>query len=253
MKTFNTKSILLMTVVLAAALAQAHVEPGSFLNKPARTVNQLVAQTERDPQVLDRYERHFQMSKGDLISYFEHLHVSKLQSTGSYVVYNVHDDEVIRARVFRLKAGMPIFADDSGKAILKISCGNPMVAPTPPVVIEVKPHHTPEHHYEAPPTPTPPAPQVIIVPPTPAAPVPAPVAPVVNNYAGGTVTNNNSSSKAYSSFFLLPIVLIFDTHHSHTTVVKQKQCVPEPASLLIMGFGAASMMIRKRKASKASV
>ncbi len=192
------------------------------------------------------------MSKSDLITYFEKLHVDKLQSTGSYVVYNVHDDEVIRARVFRLKAGMPIFADASGKPILKISCGNPMVAPTPKVTIQVKPTPPEQHHYEAPPAPTPPAPPVIVVPAAPAAPAPAPVAPVVNNYAGGTVTNNNSSSKVYSSLFILPVVLIFNNHHGHTTIIK-KQPTPEPASMLIMGFGAASLMIRKRKASKASV
>lgn len=254
MKTFYTKTILLTTVALAAALAQAHVEPGSFLNKPAHTVNALVAQTEHDPQVMDRYERHFQMSKSDVITYFEKLHVSKIMNTGSYVVYNCHDDEVIRARVFRLKAGTPVFADDNGKPILKISCGNPMVAPQPHVVIEVKPpkHHE-ETHIVVTPTPAP-APQVIIVPPAPVAPMPAPVAPVVNNYAGGTVTNNNnsSSSKSWSSLFILPVVLVFDSHHSHTTIVK-KQPTPEPASMLIMGFGAASLMIRKRKANKASV
>jgi hypothetical protein len=241
MKTINAKTILITVALAATVAAQAHVEKGSFLNKRARTVNELVWQTEHDAQVRSRYERHFHMSEADLIGYFEHLHVGAISRTGDYVVYNCHDDEVIRSRVFHLKAGTPMFVDSYGKPILKISCGNPMVAPTPKVALVVKPRAEPIPHELPPPAPTPaPAPQVIEVP---AAPAPCP--PSVSNVTTSTVVNKSSSA-----LFFLPIVAVFtNTHHSsHTTVItKTKQPTPEPASLLIMGFGATSLMLRRRK------
>src|SRR5947199_9590966 len=78
------------------------------------------------------------MGKEEICDMFSHLHPSVLDRSGAYTVYNVHDDNVIRARVFNLKRGTPVFVDENGQAILKISCGNPMVAPTPKPVIIVK-------------------------------------------------------------------------------------------------------------------
>src|SRR5579859_7315345 len=104
MRPIYAKSILITTLLLGATLSQAHVETGSFLNKRAYSVAQLMNQTRNDAQVRDRYERHFRMSDDELIQYFSRLHVGKLHRTGAYVVYNCRDDEVIRARVFHLKA-----------------------------------------------------------------------------------------------------------------------------------------------------
>jgi hypothetical protein len=240
MKTIIFKSILLSAAVTSAVMAQAHVEPGSFLNKRAHTVKELVWATENDAQVRTRYERHFHMSEAELVHYFSHLHVGKLRASGSYVVYNCHDDEVIRARVFKLKAGTPMFVDDFGKPILKISCGNPMIAPVPKVALVVKPKAHPRHHEIPVPAPTPaPQPEVVVVP---EAPVPPPAPPIV----GGAVTNSTVVNKSYSSLFFLPIVGVFTYHNNHTVVCK-KQPTPEPASLLIMGFGATSLMLRRKK------
>ena len=247
MRTLTAKSIILTTIVLSAAVAQAHVETGSFLNKRARTVNELVYETEHDHLVQDRYMRHFRMSEPDLVAYFERLHVSKLDTTGSYVMYNCHDDEVIRARVFRMKAGTPVFADETGKPILKASCGNPLVAPTPRVIVNTVIKEKVVNHYITTPAPTPtPVPPTIIMPPAPPAPAPVPpAAPVINNNysTGGAVTTNKSSYA--SSLFILPVVLLFNNHGSSCNV--KKQPTPEPASMLVMGFGATALMIRRKK------
>lgn len=249
MKTINAKSILILTAAATAVVAQAHCEPGSFLNKHAHNITQLVRQVEQDSEVRSRYERHFHMSESEIITYFEGLHVGKLRSTGDYVVYNCHDDGVIRARVFHLRAGTPMFVDRNDKPILKISCGNPMVAPTPKVVIVVKPK--PHHHHhvvEVPaPTPCPPPPVVMAQPPCPTPPPPPPAPPVVS----GPVSNSSVVNKSSSSLFLLPLVLVFN-HSSHSSkVIVKKQPTPEPASLLIFGFGATSLLLRKRKKNSA--
>lgn len=244
MKSITAKSLLIATALSAAVMAQAHVEKGSFLNKRAHTVHELIVQTEHDAQVRSRYERHFHMSGAQIVEYFSHLHVGALSSTGDYVVYNCHDDEVIRARVFHLKAGTPMFVDAYNKPILKISCGNPMIAPTPKVAIIVPPKAHPVPHET--PTPAPaPAPQVLVVPEAPApAPCPPPVAPVAS-----TVTTSSVSNKSYSSLFFLPIVAVFTFHsnHSSTTTIIKKTPTPEPASLLIMGFGASALVLRRKK------
>jgi len=243
MKTINAKSLLIAAALTVAVAAQAHVEPGSFLNKRAHTVKELVWETEHDSQVLSRYERHFRMSEEQLVRYFESLHVGRIQTTGSYVVYNCHDDEVIRARVFKLKAGTPMFVDENGKPILKISCGNPMIAPTPKVSIVITPKARPVPRETPAPAPAPaPQPQAVVVPEAPCPPPPAP--PVV----AGPVSNSTVVNKSSSSLFILPLVAVFTYHSNHSkTVVIKKQPTPEPASLLIMGFGATSLLMRRRK------
>lgn len=246
MKSITLKSVFVSSAVLAAVLAQAqHCETGSFLAKRASTVEQLTGQVERYAVVRDRYERHFRMSDSDLMEMFAHLHVGKLDHTGSYIVYNIHDDNVIRARVFKLRAGTPVFMDDNDRPILKISCGNPMVAPTPtppPPPPPVRPHPHPVP-VPVPPVPPPPPQPIIITPPPPPPPAPVvpPVAPITNTKnVSGNVFNNSSSS-----LFVLPLLLIINNHGGHEH--EHKQPVPEPASILAMGMGASLLVIRKKR------
>jgi len=250
MKLINAKSIVLLAVVFATAVAQAHVEPGSFLNKPAKTTQQLVNQTRNDKQVRDRYLRHFRMSDSELVDMFSHLRPSKLQEGGSFIVYNIHDDGVIRARVFILKKGTPVFVDDNGRPILKISCGNPMVAPKPKVALNVTPHVEVTPHVAPPPAPAPAEVETIIIAP-PAPPVMAPerpAPPIIVPPAGGNVYN----SVTKSSVFILPL-LLFINNHGSCCECPPKQPVPEPASMLVMGFGASWMVIRKKRKNHAKV
>lgn len=246
MRHFIGKTSIISAFLVGASLAQAaaaHVETGSFLNKKCTSTDQLIRQVETDRQVEMRYEQHFHMSKGEIVRMFEHLHPARLENTGAYVVYNYHDDGIIRQRVFKLRRGTWVFMDEAGRAVLKSSCGNPMVAPTPRVVIKMVPgpKEIIKEQLPAPP------PQVIVVPappvapPPPAAPMPvppcppAPPAPVVGN------VNNHYES----SVFVLPLLLIINNHSHHED--HHKQPVPEPASMLVIAFGASSLFIRRRK------
>ena len=189
------------------------------------------------------------MSESDLLDMFSGLHPSTLKQGGSYIVYNIHEDNVIRARVFNLKRGTLVFVDANGRPILKISCGNPMIAPTPKVALKLKPGVSAKPH----PMPTPgvvPAevPTTEIMPPTPIAPPPVvPAQPIYEKIVSGNVYE----SKSTSSLFVLPLLLFINTHSKCCDT--QKQPVPEPASMLVMGFGASWMMLRKRRKNHAKV
>lgn len=115
----------LMVAVSVPAMAQ-RVEPGAFVRKPAPTIQALIHQVETDPVVADRFTRHFHMTKAEVIEYLRSLHLAKLKKSGSYRIFNVHADGVVRARVFELKEGTLIFADANGKPILKKNCANPL-------------------------------------------------------------------------------------------------------------------------------
>mgnify|MGYP001326760661 CR=1 FL=1 len=111
---------------LPAHLSGPRPEFGSFLNHPAQTMSQIIAQVKHDKVVADRFERHFHMSKGELIAYLKELRPMSIKGDGSYWVYNAHDDGVIRARVYNLPSGTMVYADSAGKPILRLRCANPM-------------------------------------------------------------------------------------------------------------------------------
>lgn len=242
MTNFLRKAIVWIGLACVMPMAQAHVEPGAFLNRPANTTEQLVQQARNDKQVMQRYMRHFRMSREEVIEMLASLHPAKLEAAGSYVVYNCHEDEVIRARVFNLKKGTLLFCDSSGRPILKRSCGNPMIVPNPSVPLTAQPGP------EQPPIPIPPVgptPTEVAMPPlAPEMPCPpeemAPIPPLPPCPVPGEVRGGNSNS-----FFFLPILLIFNNHSSKCCDCRQP--VPEPASMAVMGLGASMVMLRRRK------
>lgn len=101
-------------------------ETGSFLNHVAVNLKEVVGQVKGDPVVADRLMRHFHMSKTELVAYLGTLHMAKLEKDGAYWVYNVHDDGVIRARVFSLAKGTLVYSGPDGKPVLRHKCANPM-------------------------------------------------------------------------------------------------------------------------------
>ena len=110
------------------SMASNRVEPNAFLDRKADTVSALVEETASDSAVLDRFERHFGMSREELLRYFGGLHLAKLNADGVYKVYSVDDQGVIKSHVERLRAGVRVFADSNGIPILKASCGNALTA-----------------------------------------------------------------------------------------------------------------------------
>ena len=101
-------------------------EPNAFLNRPASSIQEVIKQVRTDPEVYDRFAKYYGMSKAELVDYFSTLKQAKLPKNELYVVYNVHEDGVIRSRLFDLKAGSLVYVDSFGQAVMKKVCGNPM-------------------------------------------------------------------------------------------------------------------------------
>lgn len=101
-------------------------ETGSFLNHVANSLPEVIGQVNGDLEVADRLMRHFHMSREELVRYLGTLHQTTLKAPGVYLVYNVHDDGVLRARAFNLPVGMPVYANAAGMPILRHKCANPM-------------------------------------------------------------------------------------------------------------------------------
>lgn len=121
------RTMICAALVLTSVAAFARPEPNAFLNRRVSNVRELVSQVRTDDQVADRFERHFGMSQSALVDYFSGLHVATLNEDGTYMVYSVPKDGVIKAHVERLDKGTRVFADASGMPILKASCGNALV------------------------------------------------------------------------------------------------------------------------------
>jgi hypothetical protein len=117
-----------MMATVVTSLSWARTETGSFLNKHAWKSNELVQQLQHQQSVQERYVRHYGKSVSEIRTLFASLHLAKLNKDLMTTVYSVRDDGVVRARMFHLKKGTLVFADLSGRAVLKHSCGNPMNA-----------------------------------------------------------------------------------------------------------------------------
>jgi hypothetical protein len=102
-------------------------EPNAFLDDPANTTEQLVAQVRSNPTVADRFMRHYATTKDQVIEYFSTLQPSTLRQAGEYIVYNCLPTGRIRSKATKLKAGTPVWVDSQGVPVLKRSCGNPMI------------------------------------------------------------------------------------------------------------------------------
>lgn len=109
------------------SVADARPQRNAFLNKAAPNLRMIIRQVKFDPEVCSRYERHFGLSKWQIVAYFETLRLARLKESASYIVYNCGEkDDVIRSRVFHLKKGTKVYIDRFDQPVLKFSCGNPM-------------------------------------------------------------------------------------------------------------------------------
>lgn len=137
----NMKIAKIATMIAATmlvALASARTEPNSFLNKPVDTHAALMRQITTDSQVMNRFMRHFGMTRDEVVSYFNTLKLDTLTQDGVYLVYNVPESEEIRARAIFYKKGTKVWVDPQGTLVLKASCGNPMIRGTDNTTVEVQ-------------------------------------------------------------------------------------------------------------------
>lgn len=115
----------LLVGVVGSAFARP--ELNAFINKPANTVPELIAQIKSDKRVADRFMRHFSMSKEEVLEYVSMLHLGSLQESRYYTIYSAPENGVIKSHVSFFKKGTPAFVDSDGNAILRVKCANPFV------------------------------------------------------------------------------------------------------------------------------
>src|SRR5437588_95857 len=230
----SSRLVLIASIALisAGALAQRPA-PNAFIDHRCSTVPELVAEVRNNPDVMDRFSRHFAMSHEDVVRYVSSLHVSRLRRTGVYTVYSIPPSGYVKMHAEKLERGAPVFADMNDTPILMVKCGNPLtLGPVQPTALAIVPAAQPiaplrEETIVGEVVPAPP----VFLAPVPAAPVLAPVvtqAPVV----GGAIFP--------WPLLLLPLGFI------HGGGGGGGAPVPEPTSLLVFGVGAAALIARKK-------
>jgi hypothetical protein len=278
----QAKSFLLGSVGIAiiglTALAEAQrMPPNSYLRQPAESRFQLVQQVRTDPVVSARFQRHFAMSHDEVVEYFSTLRTSRLEEGGRYLVWHVREgDGQHMTRWLTVSRGEPVFIDESGRPILKVVCGNPLVdrtvarraAPTeivaaPPTQVAVTPPVVEEQQAFVPASPTlvaltpPPLVEVAdvrgVMPPELAV-----VTPVITPVAPAVVPMIAAAPAFPLWAGLLPAAaLLFPRDGDGGPgdlgsiplggAPVGTAVVPEPASMLLLGAGAAAVAFRRRR------
>jgi hypothetical protein len=236
---------MLCGLALTASVVQAQVETGAFLNKRATTTQQLVDQVRNDRAVRERYIRHYRMTGDEIIRWFSTLHPARLKQPGTFIVYNIRKDGVIRARVFELEKGHAVFSDQFGNPVLKMSCGNPFTGSPygspnqPPVGMPAAPRTAEiDIEPEAPLT-------AVVAPPPPIVPEleTAPPAPIIPVQSAGNVGGGGAAGLA----LLLPLLFLGGQGGHSFSASDSIPVVPEPATMLVLAGGTLMMAARRRK------
>jgi hypothetical protein len=115
------------TVVTLSGIAVARPELNAFINKPANSIPELIAQIKADKQVADRFMRHFSMTKQEVVEYVSSLRLGTISKSGYYTIYSAPDNGILKAHVSFFKKGTPAFVDSDGNAVLRVKCANPFV------------------------------------------------------------------------------------------------------------------------------
>lgn len=247
---------MILMVGFVAIASAVKMPPNPFLVYPANSVTELVGQIERYPEVSDRYERHFGMTRSEMVAYAQTLHLTKLRSDGMHTVYNVpRESGVLRSRVLSLKAGTKVWVDYEGKPILQWICGNPMtrgpkdVAAESEVLADATTTVTDEILNTAETIPTvstqADAPAYVLNS-QPAIPSVFEM-PTVVETAGPTVAKAGGPS--LSGLLLLPLAAIaaLGNNHSDSVVPERTDVVPEPVTLIVLAGGVGAVAARRRK------
>ena len=123
LKSFACVGALLLVVVAADAQRPEH---NAFLNTRVVSVSELLTQLKRDPEVRDRYMRHYGLSQAEVGVYFSTLRIAKLKAPGTFRVYGVPADGQIHVTMQPMKAQALVLVDIGGAPVMRMYCGNPM-------------------------------------------------------------------------------------------------------------------------------
>lgn len=222
------------------AVAFGQMERGSFIKKLCNSTPALVKHAQSDPDVMDRYKRHFAMTDSEVVDYLGTLKLTTLQKEGLYVVYGAPSGGPLRSRLLRVQAGTKVFTDATGEVILLWHCGNP-VTRGPKVPLDVNrpvasPAGLPAEEMRAVPLQAPVATMEssMIVSSEPI----IPDIPVVPEQQSNIPIVTPPSSSGLLG--ILPILgIIHNTNNNNPPV-------PEPATIAVIGLGIAGIASRKR-------
>jgi hypothetical protein len=223
-----------------AGSAMARPELNAFINKPANSIPELIAQIKSDKQVADRFMRHFSMSKEEVLEFVGTLRLGSLQESGYYTIYSAPENGVLKAHISFFKKGTPAFVDADGAAILRVKCANPFVAGKIKAYSLSEPsvsHESstlgvlPEASMKA---------DSIIANSTPPIPEMA-----IDNPVTLKTTGINSSPNVFSAN---PVAAILGLGGAAIFVNKKNPpVVPEPASMIAISLGVGALLLRRKK------
>lgn len=101
-------------------------ERNSFLNQRVVSVSELLRQLDNDPDVRDRFMRHYGLTHTEVEAYFKTLRIAKLKQPGVFRVFGVPESGQIHATLQPMKAHTLVLVDTGGAPVMRMYCGNPM-------------------------------------------------------------------------------------------------------------------------------
>lgn len=126
MNRYSTLILGIAALALGPSIASARPQANSFLDAPAPNHAALIRQVRTDGDVMDRYQRHFAMTRSQVLAYFTDLRLTRLQHDQAYDVYAVPRGGALKSTRRTLRRGTLVWVDRRGKAILMEVCGNPL-------------------------------------------------------------------------------------------------------------------------------
>lgn len=228
-----------MAVMAFAGAAIARPDLNAFINRKVSSTSQLVAQVKSDPEVMDRYVRHFSMTPDEVVAFLSQLKMGQLQADATFKIYSVPGTGYLKAHMERLKKGHMMFFMPDGTPALVALCGNPVIEGKDTTLVTMSPLSTDQ---------TGPAMPID----TPVAVTETPVAidltpkdafvPTVPDVVRGKENLNPAPRIGASPLGLLGLGLF--------GLVSKKggsPPVPEPATIAAVSIGCAALMRRRKK------
>lgn len=230
--------------------AASNVEPNAFVRQRFSSAAKLVEHAKTDEVVMDRYMRHFGMTRDQVLDFLGGLKMDRLKEDGVYLVYNVPESGELRARSIYYKKGTAVLTDAAGNLVMKASCGNPMMRGTDKVDQPVVANLTEDTALAPLPsagvTGTSEAVAMDTIQPT------EPEAAALVAAPTSMPLDIAKSSSSFNAAWLLPVAagaLLIKTPGDDDDPVcdpaTNPQCVPEPATMIMMAIGAGGLAARR--------
>lgn len=234
------KQLILFAALALSCVAAAQLEPNSFINRPVHTHEALMKHVQSDPEVMDRYMRHFRMTREQVMHYLGVLRPGRLDKDYACTQYSVPGTGVVKSRQSVVKKGELVLFNAAGVPVLRMKCGNPLLgpeeppAPTEPVYVSDSPELK---ELIASTEPVMEDVMAIHQPPVPI--LPEPIVEVPTEFVP-SITPTTSVTEALG-------LAVFGAGLGLGNGSSDNPPVPEPTSLAVLMVGGAALVARKRK------